>query len=33
VREADVKLLNQAVGDELYAVPQEMYSHFHVYAI
>jgi bacterioferritin len=29
VHEASVKLLNQAVGDELYAVHQYMYFHFH----
>ena len=29
MHEASVKLLNQAVGDELYAVHQYMYFHFH----
>jgi bacterioferritin len=29
VREASIELLNRAVGDELYAVHQYMYFHFH----
>jgi hypothetical protein len=32
VDEAGVKLLNQAVGKESYAVHQYMYFHFHVHA-
>ena len=31
MHEASVKLLNHAVGDELYAVHQYMYFHFHVW--